>query len=275
MLDKEVSEAINLLDDAIHKTRSPAYLKANLRRVANSIGNRPYNPILNHTLRYVLRATDIEHTKSMREQALEHVHRIKSALSSAKNHAVESGVMKIAEGSSVATSGNNPLIRDILLAAKKKKISVHVTEADNGRDLAHQLSSKGMNATLYPDAAARLALRDSDILLLGCTAITPNTIIAPMGSELLAEVARMQGIPVYVAALALQFDPRAENHVKKLKDFSPRQVRQDPATGITHNKARFEFIDPEKINGIISELGIYDHRAFVEEVYWHHPWMIG
>ena len=210
----------------------------------------------------------------MKEQALEHVQRIKTALLSAQHHAVESGVLKISEGSSVATNGNNPLVRDILFAAKSKKISVHVTESGQGRQLAHYLASKGMNATLYPDAAARLALRESDILLLGCTVITPTTIIAPMGSELLAEIARNESIPVYVAAVGMQFDPHAEKNVKKLQGFAPRQVQRDPATGITHNKSKFEFIDPEIINGIISELGIYDHRRFVEEVYWNHPWMI-
>lgn len=270
-----VSDALRQLDSVVHKTRSAAQLKTNLRRTVTILNNRPYEPLLAHALRYVLMASDLEHPRSMREQALEHIQHLKSAIASAKKHAVESGSLKLISGNAIATHGSHALVRDIIMAAKHsgKKVSVHITSADHGRDLARHLASRGVDATLYTDSAAKLVIRGADIVMLGCTVITPNTIVAPMGSELLAEIARIESIPVYVVALGLQFDPKAEENLKKLQGFTHKITQRDPATGITHHKAKYEFINPDIVTGIISDLGIYNHRRFVEEVCAHHPWL--
>jgi translation initiation factor 2B subunit (eIF-2B alpha/beta/delta family) len=86
------------------------------------------------------------------------------------------------------------------------------------------------------------ALEGVDLLLLEPRAITGKGIVVQQGGRTLAELASARGIPVYVAATSWHVD--ASREPSQHEDSVPASL----------------------ITGIVSEFGIYPHRAFLENV---------
>lgn len=102
----------------------------------------------------------------------------------------------------------------------------------------------------YPFIAARDALKKTSLVLTSAFAITPDTIVQPLGSGILAELAKSRGIPNYCLAFGWH------------------------ATKNTPKNPEYETVDPELVTGIISELGILPHHLFLEEVFREYPWIM-
>jgi hypothetical protein len=103
----------------------------------------------------------------------------------------------------------------------------------------------------FSSSTAHLAVRNADVIIIGCEHVTPNGVAAPLGAGLLAELAHARGIPVYALAIGLQYDSEGE---------------ECKACGE-------ERVAPDLLTGIISELGVLSHDAFVHDVFHAYPWM--
>jgi ribose 1,5-bisphosphate isomerase len=180
----------------------------------------------------------------------------------------------------VFTHCHSSTVRDALIRAKKQGINfeVHNTETRpvfQGRITAKELAKAGIPVTHYVDSAARLALKKSDLMLLGADAITADgKVINKIGSELIGEVADRYDIPIYICTDSWKFDPRTifgketeieERPAKEIWSGAPKKVK-------IANYA-FEKINPDIITGIITELGIYRPAILLEEIKKAYPWM--
>lgn len=112
----------------------------------------------------------------------------------------------------------------------------------------------------YPLEASRQALKQASIVLTQAVAVTPKTIIQPVGSELLAELAFTRGIPYYCIASGWHASP----------DFSFSSPK------FSRRKAvhKYECVNPKFVTGIISELGLLSHKNFLKEVNKAYPWIL-
>lgn len=177
---------------------------------------------------------------------------------------------KIKKGSVVFTYADSATVVDCLLytAKKNKQITVINTECSPrklGRDTALALSHAGIKVHHLADNALRMAIKRADIVLLGAHAIghelkTWNT----MGSELVAMIAAIYRVPVYVCANSLKYDvirhkvPIEERLAAELWESAPKNVRVEHLA--------FEKVDPDLVTGFICELGIYKPEEFRHEM---------
>ena len=112
-------------------------------------------------------------------------------------------------------------------------------------------------------------------MLLGADAITvEGKIINKMGSELFAEVAEQNDVPVYICSDSWKFDPASVfGYEEEIEKRSAKEVWPTAPKGVTISNFAFEKINPDLITGIISELGVYTPEVFVEEVKRSYPWI--
>ena len=239
-----------------------AWDKAKNKKVAlkKLVSARPTEPMLRNCLNYYLGKN----------------HNVKifiKKLQADQKKIAKIGAEKIKDGMIVYTHCHSSTVNDILVQAKKdgKKFEVHVTETRpffQGRLTAKQLSSAKIPVTLFVDSAARLALKKADLMMIGADAITADgCVINKIGSELMAEVANHYHIPVFVCTHSWKFDPMTVfGFEEEIEKRSEREVWKNPPEGVKISNFAFEKVDPKKITGIISELGILKPSVFVEEV---------
>lgn len=60
---------------------------------------------------------------------------------------------------------------------------------------------------------------------------------------------------------------------EKIEVRDPKEVWEKAPKGVVIKNLAFELIDPELIEAIISELGVYKPASFIEEVRKIHPWI--
>jgi ribose 1,5-bisphosphate isomerase len=124
----------------------------------------------------------------------------------------EIGAQKIKNGMVIFTHCHSSTVINILKKAKTqgKRFEVYNTETRpmlQGRQTAEELSSYGIPVTHFVDAAARVALKESDMMLIGAESITnEGKIINKIGSEMFAEVAKALDVPVYACTDSWKFD---------------------------------------------------------------------
>ena len=203
------------------------------------------------------------------------------------NHFEESGEViskvgskKISSGDIVFTHCHSSTVVDIMKKAKKerKRFKVYNTETRplfQGRLTARELSRAGIPVVHFIDSAARLALKEADIMLIGADAISSEgKVFNKIGSEMFSEIADKYDIPVYVCTDSWKFDPQSvfgfESEIEKR---SGKEVWPTAPDGVLIDNRAFEKINPDLISGIISELGVYKPEVFIEEVKRAYSWM--
>ena len=116
----------------------------------------------------------------------------------------------------------------------------------------------GGKCQIMEDLSLRSALKMADMALISPYSIGESKIYSRMGAELVAEAAKKQNIPVYVCGSYWMVDRK--NVFKKWEKLESDALF-------------FEKINPDLITGIISELGIFKHHIFMQELANTHPWI--
>jgi len=228
---------------------------------------RPTEPCLRNTIKFVLMHKDINEGVS---KALEH-------FDNSKKRIAQIGSRIIEDNSTIFVHCHSSAVLDILKEAKErgKKFHVYSTETRplfQGRITAKELAKMNIKVTHIIDSAARIALKKSDLMLIGCDAITTTRIYNKVGSEMFAIIAKKYNIPVYVATDSWKFDPKSIFGIKeKIEERNPKEIWQNAPKGIEINNYAFEAIDPMLVDGIISELGLFMDKSFIEEVKKNYP----
>jgi len=161
------------------------------------------------------------------------------------------------------------VIKALIYAKRKgKKFEVYNTETRplfQGRKTARELEKAGIKVTMFVDSAIDIALekkqgtKKADIILLGADAILKEGVINKVGSGIIAELAKLNKIPLYIVADSWKY---SSHHIKiEERDF--HEVWQRVPRHIKIRNPAFEKIPGKYISGIVSELGILSYKGFL------------
>jgi ribose 1,5-bisphosphate isomerase len=163
--------------------------------------------------------------------------------------------------------------------ADEEDFRARVTETRplyQGRETARELAESGVPVRFYVDSGARIALREADVMMIGADAVLDNgKVINKIGSEMFAEVAGGYDVPVYVVTNSWKYDPMSSfGYETEIEKRAAEEVWENPPGGVDVVNYAFERIAPEKIDGIVSELGVHEPEEFVEAVSQKYPELI-
>ncbi len=190
------------------------------------------------------------------------------------------GTKIVRQGDVLFTHCHSSTVVDILRRSweEGKHFNVHNTETRplfQGRKTSQELARLGIPNKHWVDSAMRLALKESDVALLGADAITQQKVYNKIGSELVAETAQRLQVPLYICSSTWKFDVRSVY----LKEETPIEQRSgaevwDSPPGHVHvmNPA-FEQVDPKLVHAVVCEFGIVSFRRFVRLVKRKNKWM--
>jgi ribose 1,5-bisphosphate isomerase len=240
---------------------------------------RPTEPAMRNALNYVLLGLDAS-TISM--QPLKIIERIESALEffeKSEKYIAEIGARRIKNGMVVYTHCHSSTVINILKKAKDMKIDFQVNNTETrprfqGRKTAKELSEYGIKVNHFVDSAMRLALKKSDVVMLGCDAIIESKIYNKIGSELICEIAHKYDIPTYVCTTSWKYDPLAKSGYEDvIEERSKDEVWENAPSSVNILNPAFEKIDYNLVSAVISELGILSPDQLVNEIRKKYSWM--
>jgi ribose 1,5-bisphosphate isomerase len=241
---------------------------------------RPTEPCMRNALNYIIKKEKNPYLKEYKEELLKYCIKAKKHIDDSNKIIAEYGSNKIKNGMIVFTHCHSSSVISILLEAKKqkKKFTVYNTETRplfQGRKTAIELAKANIPVKHFVDSGARIALKNTDLMLIGCDAITiEGKIINKIGSELFAEVANKYDIPIYSCTNSWKFNPETIKGIEETIELrSKDEIWQTAPKGVEIINYAFEKINPKLITGIISELGIYPIEVFIEEINKKNNWM--
>ncbi len=171
------------------------------------------------------------------------------------------GARKIRSGNVIFTHCHSDTVMGVFRKAKSsgKKFSVISAETRplfQGRITARELSRMRIPATMIIDSAARVFMKDCDLVMMGADAITAKgAVVNKIGSSLIALAAKERKIPVYIAADSNKMDPMTLKGAHEPIEERPADEISGKIPGIKIRNPAFDIIPPEYVTGIITELG--------------------
>lgn len=189
----------------------------------------------------------------------------------------ENAAHLVGEDDIVYTHCHSSSVTSVLrTVAEEHDFRARVTETRplyQGRETARELSETGVPVRFYVDSGARIALREADLMMIGADAVLNNgKVINKIGSEMFAEVAGGYGVPVYVVTNSWKYDPMSSfGYETEIEKRAAEEVWNDPPEGVDVVNYAFEKIAPQKVDGIVSELGVHEPDEFVEAVADEYP----
>jgi ribose 1,5-bisphosphate isomerase len=184
----------------------------------------------------------------------------------------EIGARRLKSGDVIVTHSYSSSVLAILKKAHQqgKRLKVFVTETRpelEGRDVARELASEGIDTTLIIDSAVSHFIEDSDKVMVGAEAVAANgAIVNKIGTATIAAVAQRARVRVFVAASTYKFSPetmfgelieieeRASSYVLEDTDLRPNLKVRNPA---------FDVTSPQDIDLIITERGVLPPQAAI------------
>ena len=231
-------------------------------------------PLVLNAIHYVIKNIQGDDITHMKEHIRLKIGRARSFIEEADDKIAKAAASKIPKGSVIFTHGHSSSVIAVLKHAQQEKKNIHVNITESrptlqGRKTAEALAALSIPITYYVDSAMRIALKESDLALLGCNAITNDQkIISQIGSELCAETAKKFEIPLFICTNAWKIDTQGifnfTNNTKydHVWQYAPANAKLDSHL--------FEQIDHALVTAIISELGIFKPKVFLEEAILHY-----
>ncbi len=223
------------------------------KSIKSLISVRPTEPALINAIKFS-KITDLETSKNY--------------LIDSKKGVIREGAALIKNGQTIFTHCHSSSVIDTLKEAKKqgKRFKVLNTETRpkyQGRITSLELARNKIKNEHYVDSGADEALAKSDIILIGADMITPKGEVAnKIGSEMIAKLAKLHKIPVYVITSAWKYSPKK----LKIEQRNPKNVWNKKNKFIEIKNPAFELISPNYITKIVSGLGTHSPKKFVKKV---------
>jgi len=174
----------------------------------------------------------------------------------------------IKNNSIIFTHCHSTNVANALIYAKKhgKHFEVYNTETRplfQGRKTAKALAKAGIKVTMVVDSAVGQLFEDKsekiNAMFIGADALLKNgDIINKIGSNMYAELAHVNKIPVYVIADSWKFSRRDV----QIEERAHKEIWKNAPKHIKILNPAFEIVKAKYINAIISELGILKPLAF-------------
>jgi ribose 1,5-bisphosphate isomerase len=186
----------------------------------------------------------------------------------------EIGARRLKDGDVIMTHSYSSSVIAILKRGRQlgKRLSVFVTETRpelEGRDVARELASNGIDTTLIIDSAVSHFIERSDKVIVGAEAVAANgAIVNKIGTATIAAVAHSARVRVYAAASTYKFSP--EPMLGELIEIEERdtkyvidelELRKIP--NITVRNPAFDVTSPQDIDLIITERGVIPPQAAI------------
>jgi len=217
------------------------------------------------------RGVDVEELKKTLIRVAE---RFKSGLDESIAKIAEIGARRLADGDVILTHSYSSSVLAILKKVRQegKRVRVFVTETRpelEGRDVARELVSAGIETTLIIDSAVSHFVKDASKVLVGAEAVAANgAIVNKIGTATIAAVAHESRVRVFVAASTYKFSPETLlGELVEIEERSPRAVLDDPdmskLPGLTVRNPAFDVTSPEEIDLIITERGVIPPQAAI------------
>jgi len=248
----------------IAKAALKAYIKEPTKEVENAlIKARPTEPLLMNTLNYMQKC--IQGEKNQCQKISDHFHTTQDK--------INSFAYKLIKNKNVIFTHcrSTNVLRALINAKKKgKKFEVYNTETRplfQGRKTALELRKAKIKVTTFIDSATAIALerkqktKKTNFVLLGADAILKEGVINKVGSGLIAELAYLHDIPVYIVADSWKFFPR---HIQ-IEERNFHEVWKNAPKKLKIRNPAFEFVKKKFIKGIVSELGIFSFNKFLRK----------
>jgi len=261
-LDRVVKEIKNLKIQgatSIAKAALKIYIKDPTKEAKKKLINaRPTEPML---INVINRADNTSYKK------------IISHFFNAQNKINQLVFKLINSGDVIYTHCHSTNVTKALIYAKKKrkKFEVYNTETRprfQGRKTARELKQAGIKITMFVDSAMAIALEKKqdtkkvDKIFLGSDALLEKGAINKVGSGMLAELAKLNKIPLYIISDSWKYSPKNV----KIEQRSFKEVWKNAPKKIKIKNPAFEFIDKKYIKEIVSELGVLSYDEFLEKV---------
>ncbi|MBU1151542.1 hypothetical protein KJ632_01795 [Patescibacteria group bacterium] len=197
-----------------------------------------------------------------------------------KKKIAEIGANKIHDGMKIFTHCHSSTVVAILIEAKNqgKKFEVYNTETRpkfQGRKTATNLAKEGIPVLHMVDSCGRSRIRECDLFLFGCDAVTTEGfLINKIGTESLVDAACESSVPAYSCTSAWKFDiETVYGHDTEIEERDHKEVWEDAPAGVKIYNPAFEITRPDKFSGIITELGVFKAEALVTEVQKSYPYL--
>ncbi|MEA3431022.1 MAG: hypothetical protein U9R08_07145 [Nanoarchaeota archaeon] len=255
------------------KTKSNKIFISDLNKAKIILFNsRPTEPAMRNAINYILYRLGGDDIEDIKKQFRFRVHKVQEHFKKSESLISQYGARLITNKSAVYTHCHSSTVINILRkASKSKKFEVHNTETRplfQGRKTATDLTKLKIPVFHYVDSAARIALKETDLMLLGADAITSTgKVVNKIGSELIVESAERYQVPVYICTDSWKYDPKTHFGISEpMENRSRDEVWKNAPKSVKIMNPAFEKINPRLITGIISELGIYSPETFVQEV---------
>lgn len=278
---KEAAKGFNIIIKS-SKARSAKQLLSELKRAAAElIRTRPTEPAMRNAVRFILTDLDKQPTpEKLAKRVREKIDEVLFHFENSKEKIITYGASKIKKGQVIFTHCHSSTVVAVLKKAhnKNKRFYVHNTEARpryQGRITAKELAGEGINVKHYTDSAAIFALKKADMCLFGADAIqSDGRIINKTGTAIFTEIALKHDIPIFVCMNSWKFDPVTIHGTDEVIEHRNRtEVWKGAPKNVEINNPAFEVIEPQKITGVISELGVYRPEVFPELVSRSYPFI--
>jgi len=188
---------------------------------------------------------------------------------------IDNFVFKVIKNNSkILTHCHSTNVVNALVYAKKKgkKFEVFNTETRplfQGRKTAKELAKARVKVTMITDNSAGDALEKGgslkkvDFLFLGADALLKNgDVINKIGSNMFAEIAHANKVPVYIIADSWKFSRRPV----KIEERGHKEIWKNATKNVKIKNPVFETVKAKYITKIITELGILKPGTFVKKV---------
>lgn len=188
---------------------------------------------------------------------------------SALENVARYGAEKVRDGDTVFMYSMSSTVWRILRRAKQqgKSFSVIVTESRPGNEglwTVREMEKHGIPVSVSIDACIGELVPVSDVVFVGADAISSTgEAFVKVGTYPTALVARANGVPFYVAADTLKFDPSTLLGLPFRGEHIPRDqvLGADYSADIPVVGDLFEAVPPDLITGVITEMGILSATA--------------
>jgi len=242
-------------------------LKSDKESIKKILEARPTEPCLYNSVNFTL--IDLKKNYPL---ALNH-------LKNANEKIAKIGSNIIKKKSIVYTHCHSTTVTGILKKARKKKnFEVYNTETRplyQGRKTAEELAKNNIHVTHFVDSAMKHAVREADLILLGCDSIlSDGRIINKIGSSTIATLAEKYDTPLYICTNSWKFDALAiMGNMTEIEQRSPDEVWKKKLKNLKIKNPAFDIIDKKDITGIISEMGVLSPSTFMNQLLIVYPWI--
>jgi translation initiation factor 2B subunit (eIF-2B alpha/beta/delta family) len=129
--------------------------------------------------------------------------------------------------------------------------------AYDGRQQATALLAHGIAVEYGIDLALCERIPEAQVILVGADAVFPHGVVNELGTHALAQLARLQNVPLFSLCTTAKFLPATAAPLVRFVDHPGQEVWPDAPSGIRLHNRYFDTTPLELLSGVISEEDVH------------------